>query len=325
MMKFPRRKFLYLTGAAAALPAMARIASALDYPTRPVHLLVGFATGGAMDINARLMGQRLSERLGQQFLIESRTGAGGNIATEAVVRASPDGYTLLTCGTANAVNASLYEKLDFNFIRDIAPVVGLVRLPLVLIVNPSLSTKTTAEFIAYAKANPGKLNFASSGNGTSEHLAGEQFKIMTGVEAIHVPYRGGAPALTALLGGQVQAFFVVASTALTGIKGGMRPLAVTTATRWAALPDVPTLGETVPGYEVSVWYGVGAPKDTPGQIIAKLNREINAGLADPIMRARLDELGSVPIAGSPAEFGKFLAAETEKWAKVIRFAGIKSE
>ena len=325
MMKFPRRKFLYLTGAAAALPAMARIASALDYPTRPVHLLVGFATGGAMDINARLMGQRLSERLGQQFLIESRTGAGGNIATEAVVRASPDGYTLLTCGTANAVNASLYEKLDFNFIRDIAPVVGLVRLPLVLIVNPSLSTKTTAEFIAYAKANPGKLNFASSGNGTSEHLAGEQFKIMTGVEAIHVPYRGGAPALTALLGGQVQAFFVVASTALTGIKGGMRPLAVTTATRWAALPDVPTLGETVPGYEVSVWYGIGAPKNTPRQIIEKLNTEINAALADPIMKARLAELGGIPIAGSPTDFGKLIADETDKWAKVIRMANIKPD
>ena len=324
-MKLARRRFLPLAAGVVALPAVSRIAMAQTYPARPVHLIVGFVAGGAMDINARLMGQWLSERLGQQFVIENRAGAGGNIAAEAVVRASPDGYMLLTCGTANAVNASLYERLDFNFIRDIAPVAGLVRLPLVLIVSPSVPTKTAAEFIAYAKANPGKLNFASSGNGTSEHLAGELFKIMTGAEMIHVPFRGGAPALTALLGGQVQAHFVVASTALAGIKAGMRPLAVTTATRWAALPDVPTLGETVPGYEVSVWYGVGAPKNTPREIIEKLNKEINAGLADPKVKAQLADLGGTPFAGSPADFGKFIADETETWGKVVRAANLKAE
>jgi tripartite-type tricarboxylate transporter receptor subunit TctC len=324
-MKLPRRKFLHLGAGAAVLPAVSRIANAQAYPSRPVHLIVGFAAGGAMDINARLMGQWLSERLGQQFAIENRTGAGGNIATEAVVRAPPDGYTLLTCGTANAVSASLYERLGFNFIRDVAPVAGLVHLPLVLIVNPSVPTKTAAEFIAYAKANPGKLNFASSGNGASEHLAVEQFKIMTGVDVTHVPYRGGAPALTALLGGQVQAQFAVGSTALAGIKAGMRPLAVTTATRWAALPDVPTLGETVPGYDVSVWYGVGAPKNTPSEIIEKLNKEINAGLADPKLKAQLSDLGGTPFTGSPGDFGKFIADETEKWAKVVKSANIKAE
>jgi tripartite-type tricarboxylate transporter receptor subunit TctC len=324
-MKLPRRTFLHLAAGAAALPAVSRIASADTYPSRPVHIIVGYAPGGAMDINARLMGQWLSERLGQQFVIENRTGAGGNIATEAVVRASPDGYTLLTCGTANAVNASLYEKLDFNFIRDIAPVAGLVRLPLVLIVNPSVPTKTIPEFIAYAKANPGKLNFASSGNGTSEHLAGELFKIMTGVDMIHVPYRGGAPALTALLGGQVQAHFVVATTSLAGIKAGMRPLAVTTATRWTGLPDVPTVGETVPGYEVSVWYGVGAPKNTSTEVIDKLNKEINAVLADPMMKAKLADLGAAPMPTTPTEFGKFIADETETWGKVVRAANLKAD
>ena len=324
-MKLPRREFLHLATGAAVLPTLSRIANAQAYPSRPVHLIVGFAAGGAMDINARLMGQWLSERLGQQFVIENRTGAGSNIATEAVVRASPDGYTLLTCGTANAVNSSLYERLDFNFIRDIAPVAGLVRLPLALIVNPSVPTKTAAEFIAYAKTNPGKLNFASAGIGTSEHLAGELFKMMTGVDMIHVPFRGGAPAMTALLGGQVQAYFVVASTALSGIKAGMRPLAVTTATRWAALPDVPTLGETVPGYEVSVWYGVGAPKNTPREIIEKLNKEINAGLADPKMKAKLSDLGGTPFAGSPGDFEKFIADESETWGKVVRAANLKAD
>ena len=323
MIKLPRRRFLHLATGVAALPAMSRMANAQTYPSRPVHLIVGFAAGGAMDVNARLMGQWLAERLGQQFAIENRTGAGGNIAAEAVVRASPDGYTLLICGTANAVNASLYEKLDFNFIRDIAPVAGLIRLPLVLIVHPSVPAKTAAEFIAYAKANPGKLNFASSGNGAAEHLALEQFKIMTGVEVIHVPFRGGAPALTALLGGQVQAQFAVGSTALAGIKAGMRPLAVTTATRWAALLDVPTLGETVPGYDVSVWYGVGAPKSTPREIIEKLNKEINAGLADPKLKAKLSDLGGTPFAGSPGDFGKLIADETEEWGKVIRVANLK--
>jgi tripartite-type tricarboxylate transporter receptor subunit TctC len=324
-MKLPRRRFLHLATGAAAFPAVLRTANAQAYPSRPVLLIVGFAAGGAADINTRLMGQWLSEHLGQQFVIENRTGAGNNIATEAVVRASPDGYTLLTCATANAVNASLYEKLDFNFIRDIAPVAGMVRLPLVLIVNPSVPTKTVPEFIAYAKANPGKLNFASAGNGTAEHLAGELFKIMTGVDMIHVPYRGGAPALTALLGGQVQAYFVVATTSLAGIKAGMRPLAVTTASSWTGLPDVPTLGETVPGYAVSVWYGIGAPKNTPTEIIDRLNKEINAGLADPKMTAQLSDLGGTPFAGSPGDFGKFIADETERWGKVVRAAKLKAD
>ena len=324
-MKLPRRQFLHLAAGAAALPAVSRIASAQTYPARPVRLIAGFAAGGAADVYTRIMGQWLAERLGQQFIIENRTGAGSNIATEAVVRASPDGYTLLTCTTANAINASLYEKLDFNFIRDIAPVAELVRSPLVLIVNPSVPSKTVPEFIAYAKANPGKLNFASAGNGTSEHLAGELFKMMTGADMVHVPFRGGAPAMTALLGGQVQTYFVVASTSLAGIKAGMRPLAVTTATRWAGLPDVPTLGETMPGYDVSVWYGVGAPKNTSGEIIEKLNKEINAGLADPKLKAQLSDLGGTPFAGSPGDFGKFIADETEKWGKVIRTAGLKAE
>ena len=324
-MKIPRRQFLHLAAGAAALPAVSRIANAQAYPSRPVHLLVGFAAGGAMDVNARLMGQWLAQRLGQQFAVENRTGAGGNIAAEAVVRAAPDGYTLLICGTANAVNASLYEKLDFNFIRDIAPVAGLVRLPLVLIVHPSVPAKTAAELITYARANPGKLNFGSSGTGASEHLALEQFKMMAGVNVIHVPFRGGAPALTALLGGQVQGQFAVGSTGLAGVKGGMRPLAVTTATRWAALPDVPTLGETVPGYDVSVWYGVGAPRNTPAEIIEKLNREINVGLADPKLKAQLSDLGGTPFMGSPGDFGKFIADEIGAWGKVIRTANIKAE
>src|SRR5580704_4346260 len=323
--ELPRRKFLHLAAGGAALPALSHIAAAQTYPARPVHLIVGFAAGGAADVYIRIMGQWLAERLGQQFVVENRTGAGSNIATEAVVRASPDGYTLLTCATANAINASLYEKLDFNFIRDIAPVAELVRSPLVLIVNPSVPTKTVPEFIAYAKATPGKLNFASAGNGTAEHLAGELFKMMTGVDMVHVPFRGGAPAMTALLGGQVQAYFVVASTSLAGIKAGMRPLAVTTATRWAGLPDVPTLGETMPGYDVSVWYGVGAPKNTPGEIIEKLNREINAGLADPKMKAQLSDLGGTPFAGSPGDFGKFIADETETWGKVVRAANLKAD
>jgi tripartite-type tricarboxylate transporter receptor subunit TctC len=324
-MKLPRRQILHLAAGAAALPALSQIAWAQTYPTRPVHLMVGFAAGGAADVYTRIMGQWLTECLGQQFIVENRVGAGSNIATEAVVRASPDGYMLLTCTTANAVNASLYEKLDFNLIRDIAPVAALVRSPLVLIVNPSVPTKTAAEFIAYAKANPGKLNFASAGIGTSEHLAGELFKMMTGVDMIHVPFRGGAPAMTALLGGQVQAYFVVASTALTGIKAGMRPLAVTTATRWAGLPDVPTLGETVPGYKVSVWYGIGAPKNTPSEIIEKLNKEIKAGLVDPKVKAQFSDLGGTPFAGSPGDFGKFVADETERWGNVVRAANLKAD
>ncbi|MGA7430502.1 MAG: tripartite tricarboxylate transporter substrate binding protein [Xanthobacteraceae bacterium] len=324
-MKLPRRKFLHLAAGAAALPIVSRSARAQTYPARPVHLIVGFAAGGAADVYTRITSQWLAERLGQQIVVENRTGAGSNIATEAVARASPDGYTLLTCTTANAVNASLYEKLDFDFIRDIAPVAELVRSPLVLIVHPSVPTKTVAEFIAYAKANPSKLNFASAGNGTSEHLAGELFKMMAGADMIHVPFRGGAPAMTALLSGQVQAYFVVASTSLAGIKAGMRPLAVTTATRWAGLPDVPTLGETLPGYEVSVWYGVGAPKNTPSGIIEKLNKEINAVLADPKMKAQLSDLGGTPFPGSPGVFGKFVAAETERWGKVVRAANLKAD
>ena len=324
-MKLPRRKFLHLAAGAAALPIVSRTARAQTYPARPVHLIVGFAAGGAADVYTRITSQWLAERLGQQIVVENRTGAGSNIATEAVARASPDGYTLLTCTTANAVNASLYEKLDFDFIRDIAPVAELVRSPLVLIVHPSVPTKTVAEFIAYAKANPSKLNFASAGNGTSEHLAGELFKMMAGADMIHVPFRGGAPAMTALLSGQVQAYFVVASTSLAGIKAGMRPLAVTTATRWAGLPDVPTLGETLPGYEVSVWYGVGAPKNTPSGIIEKLNKEINAVLADPKMKAQLSDLGGTPFPGSPGVFGKFVAAETERWGKVVRAANLKAD
>ena len=324
-MKLPRRKFLHLAAGAAALPIVSRTARAQTYPARPVHLIVGFAAGGAADVYTRITSQWLAERLGQQIVVENRTGAGSNIATEAVARASPDGYTLLTCTTANAVNASLYEKLDFDFIRDIAPVAELVRSPLVLIVHPSVPTKTVAEFIAYAKANPSKLNFASAGNGTSEHLAGELFKMMAGVDMIHVPFRGGAPAMTALLSGQVQAYFVVASTSLAGIKAGMRPLAVTTATRWAGLPDVPTLGETLPGYEVSVWYGVGAPKNTPSGIIEKLNKEINAVLADPKMKAQLSDLGGTPFPGSPGVFGKFVADETERWGKVVRAANLKAD
>ena len=324
-MTLSRRKLLCLAAGAAGLPANPRIAFALDYPTRPVRLLVGFAAGGAADVNARIMGQWLAERLGQPFAIENRTGAGSNIAAEAVVRASPDGYTLFTCATANAINASLYKKLNFNFVRDVAPVAELVRSPLVLIVNPSVPAGTVAEFIAYARANPGKLNFASAGIGTSEHLAGELFKMMTGADMIHLPYRGGALALTALLGGQAQAFFAVASTALAGAKAGMRPLAVTTAGRWTALPDVPAFGETLPGYEVSVWYGVVAPGSTPGEIIEKLNREINAGLADPKLKAQLSDLGGTPFPGSPGDFGNFLADETQRWGKVVRAADLKAD
>jgi tripartite-type tricarboxylate transporter receptor subunit TctC len=322
-MKLARRTFLHLTASAAVLPVMSPIAAEQTYPSRPVRILVGFAAGGAADANARIMGQWLAQRLGQQFVIENRTGAGSNIAAEAVVRASPDGYVLLTFATANAINASLYEKLSFDFARDIAPIAGLIRSPLVLIVNPSVPAMTVGELIAYAKANPGKLNFASAGPGSSEHLAGELFKMMAGVEMVHVPFRGGAPAMTALLGGQVQVYFVVASTALAGIKAGMRPLAVTTATRWAGLPEVPAAGDTVPGYDVSVWFGVGAPKDIPGEIVEKLNKEINAGLADPKIKAQLSDLGGTPMAGSPGEFGKFVTDEIDRWGKVVRAANLK--
>ena len=321
-----RRQFLHLAAGAAALPAVSRIARAQTYPTRPVRIIVGFPPGGAADIAARLMGQWLSERLGQPFVIENRPGAGSNIATEAVVRAPADGYTLLLVSTSNAINATLYDKLNFNFIRDIAPVAGIIRVPHVMEVNPSVPAKTVPEFIAYAKANPGKINMASAGIGAAPHVSGELFKMMTGVDMVHVPYRGAAPALTDLLGGQVQVMFDTMPSSIEYIRAGkLRALAVTTATRSEALPDIPTVGDFVPGYEASAWYGVGAPKNTPAEIVDKLNKEINAGLADPKMKARLADLGGTVLAGSPADFGKLIADETEKWAKVVKFAGIKPE
>jgi tripartite-type tricarboxylate transporter receptor subunit TctC len=325
-MKLPRRKFLHLTAGAAALPAVARLAHAQTYPSRPVRLIATTAAGGMQDTLARLMGQRLSERLGQQFVVENRPGGGTNIGTETVVRAPPDGYTLLLVSPSNASNATLYDKLNFNFIRDIAPVAGISREPGVMVLNPSVPAKTVPEFIAYAKANPGKINMASSGNGTGTHLSGELFKMMTGINMVHVPYRGGAPAVTDLLGGQVQVMFATPVTSIEYIRAGkLRALAVTTATRSEALPDIPTVGEFVPGYEASTWFGIGAPKNTPPEVIDKLNREINAALADSKMKARFADLGSEPLAGSPAGFGKLIAAETEKWGKVIRAANIKLE
>jgi tripartite-type tricarboxylate transporter receptor subunit TctC len=323
-MKLPRRQFLQLAGAAAVAPALPRIARAQTYPTRPVRLVVGFPPGGSTDTIARIIGQWLSERLGQPFIIENRPGAGSNIATEAVVRAPADGYTLLLVFSANAINATLYDKLNFNFIRDIAPVAPIVRFSNVMVVNPSVPAKTVPEFIAYAKANPGKLNMASGGNGTPAHVAVELFKMMTGVDIVHVPYRGAAPALTDLLGGQVQLMFPTVSGSIEYVRAGkLRALAVTTASRWEELPDLPTMGEFVPGYEASSWYGMGAPKNTPAEIIDKLNAEINAGLADPKMKARLADLGGTALVGSPAEFGKLIAEETEKWGKVIRVATLK--
>jgi tripartite-type tricarboxylate transporter receptor subunit TctC len=325
-MKLPRRKFLRLVAGAAALPAVSRIARAQAYPSRPVRWILSAPPGGALDIVARLMGQWLSERLGQPFVIENRTGGGGNIATEAVVRAPPDGYTLLMVTMVHAVNATLYDRLNFNFIRDIAPVAPISREPNVMVVNPSVPTKTVSEFIAYAKANPGKINMASSGNGTSPHMGGELFKAMTGVDVVHVPYRGGAPALTDLIGRQVQVMFAFISSSIEYIRAGkLRALAVTTTTRSPALPDVPVVGDFVPGYEASSWIGLGVPKNTPTEIVDKLNREINAGIADPKIRARLADLGSTVFPGSPADFGKHIADETEKWGKVIRAANLKPD
>jgi tripartite-type tricarboxylate transporter receptor subunit TctC len=323
-MELPRRNFLHLAAGAATLPAVSGIARAQGYPTRPVRWVVGLAAGGGADILARLMGQWLSERLGQQFVIENRPGAGTNIATETVVRASPDGYTLLMVLPPNAVNASLYEKLNFDFIRDIAPVAGIIRTPLVMEVNPSLPAKTVPEFIAYAKANPGRISMASAGNGTSGHVAGELFKMMADIDMVHVPYRGGAPAITELLGGQVQVLFDPINSSSEYIRAGkLRALAVTTANRSEAFPDIPTVGDFVPGYEASAFFGVGAPKNTPAEIIEKLNTQINAGLADPQLKARLADLGGAVLPGSPADFGKLIAEETAKWAKVVKFAGIK--
>jgi tripartite-type tricarboxylate transporter receptor subunit TctC len=321
-----RRQFLHLAAGAAALPAVSRIARAQAYPTRPVLIVVGLAPGGANDIVARLMGQWLSERLGQPFVIENRGGAGGNLATEAVVRAPPDGYTLLLCGSRDAISATLYDKLNFNFIRDIAPIAGIVRLPNLMMVNPSVPARTVPEFIAFAKANPGKINMASPGIGTTPHLAGELFNIMTGLNVVHVPYRGGVPALTDLISGQVQVMFLGPAASIEYIKSGrLRALAVTAATRWEGLPDLPTVVEFVPGYEAISWLGIGAPRGTSPEIIDKLNEAINAGLADPKLRARLADLGGTVLAGSAAEVGKLIAEETEKWAKVIRAANIKPE
>jgi tripartite-type tricarboxylate transporter receptor subunit TctC len=325
-MKLPRRKFLYLASSIAALPTLSRAAKAEGYPTRPVHLIVGFAPGGGNDITARLMGQWLSDQLGQPFIIENRPGAGTNIATEAVVNAAPDGYTLLFVAPSAAINATLYEKLNFNFIRDLAPIAGIMRIPNVMVVNPSVPAHTVPEFIAYAKANPGKVNVASPGVGTSVHLSGELFKMMTGVDMVHVAYKGSAPSLTDLIGGQVQVSFATMPASIEFIRAGkLRALAVTTATRSPALPEVPTVGEFVPGYEVSTWYGICARMGTPAEVIDKINKEINAGLADPTMKARLADLGGVTIAGSPGDFGKLIADETEKWGKVIRGANIKPD
>jgi tripartite-type tricarboxylate transporter receptor subunit TctC len=326
-MKLPRRQFLHLAAGAAALPAVSRIAWAQAYPSRPVRIIAPFAPGGPTDIIARLMGQWLSERLGQPFVIENRTGAGGNIGTEAVVRAPPDGYTLLMVGSdTGATNATLYDKLNFNFIRDIAPVAGIIVVPLIIVVNPAVPAKTIPEFIAYAKANPGKINMASGGVGSTPHVAGELFKMMAGVNLVHVPYRGGGPARTDLLGGQVQVMFPAPIETISYIKAGkLRALAVTTSTRWEGLPDIPTVSEFVPGYQASAWWGIGAPRNTPVEIIEKLNKEINAALADPKIKAQLADLGGTTLGGSPGDFGKLIADETEKWAKVIREANIKAE
>jgi len=321
-----RRNFLHLAAGAAALPVVSHVAWAQAYPTRPVRVIVPFAAAGSTDILARLIAQWLSERLGQQFIIENRPGAGTNIGTEAVVRAPADGYTVLLVGTPSAINATFYEKLSFNFLRDIAPVVGLIRVPNVMVVHPSFPATTIPELIAYAKANPGKVNHASPGAGSSTHMAGELFKAMTGVHMVHVPYRGNAPALTDLLAGQVQLGFDTMPSSIEYIRAGkLRALAVSTATRSEALPGVPTVSEFVPGYESSPYFGVGVPSNTPAEIVHKLNMEINAGLADPKLRARLVDLGGMMLAGSPADFRKLIVDETEKWAKVIKFAGIKPD
>jgi tripartite-type tricarboxylate transporter receptor subunit TctC len=325
-MKIRRRQFLHLAAGAAALPAASRVAIAQNYPTRSVRMIVGFAAGGAVDILGRLMGQWLSERLGQQFLVENRTGAGTNIATEAVVNAPADGYTLLLVTSSNAINATLYEKLNFDFLRDIAPVAGIMRLPNIMEITPSVPAKTLREFIAYAKANPGKINMASAGIGSTDHVTGELFKKMAGVDMVHVPYRGMAPALTDLLAGQVHVMFGGVTSSIEYVKAGkLRGLAVTTATRSEALPDLPTVGNFLPGFEASTWIGIGVPRNTPVDIVGKLNNEINAALVDPTIKARLAELGGAAVPGSAADFVTLIAAETEKWGKVVKFAGIKAD
>jgi tripartite-type tricarboxylate transporter receptor subunit TctC len=325
-MHLPRRRFLQLAAGAAALPTAARRARAQAYPARPVRIIVGYTAGGVSDILARLLGQRLSERLGQPFVVENRPGAGSNIATEAVVRARPDGYALLLVGVSNAINVTLYDSLSFNFIRDIAPVALIGHSPLVMEVNPSVPARTVPEFIAYAKANPGKINMASAGTGGASHLAGELFKMLAGVTMLHVPYHGAPPALADLLAGQVQIMFDNMASSIELIRGSrLRALAVTTAERSPVVPDIPTVADFVPGYEASGWNGFGAPRNTPAEIIDRLNREINAALADPRMRAQLAALGSATDAGSPADFGKLIAEDTEKWAKVVKATGARPE
>jgi len=322
-MNHVRRRFLYLASAAIAAPA---VAWSQTYPARPVHMVVGFAAGGGADIIARLIGQSLSERLGQQIVVDNRPGAGTNIATEVVVKAAPDGYTLLLANSPNAINTTLYDNLSFDFIRDIAPAAGIGRVPLVMVVNPSLPAKTVAEFIAYAKANPGKVNMGSGGNGAPDHMSGELFKAMAGVGILHVPYRGVAPAIADLLGGQVQVIFGTMQAVIAFIRSGkLRALAVTTATRSDELPDVPTIAEFVPGYEASQWYGIGAPRNTPPEVIERLNRETNAVLAEPRMKARLAELGASVLSGSPADFGKLIVDDTAKWAKVVKLSGARPD
>jgi tripartite-type tricarboxylate transporter receptor subunit TctC len=326
MMKLPRRRFLHLAAGAAALPAASLIARAQAYPSRPARIVVPFAAGGSTDINARLIGQWLSERLGQQFVIENRPGAGSNVGTEVVVNAPPDGYTLLLIGASSAINATLYDKLNFNFLRDITPVSGIMSIPFIMVINPSFPAKTVSEFIAYARANPGKVNMASGGAGTAGHMSGELFKMMAGVNMVHVPYRGEALALTDMLGGHVQAMFGTVPASIEHVRTGkLRPLAVTSARRSELLPDLPTVGDFVPGYETSAWQGVGAPKNTPAEIINGLNKEINAGLADPKIKARVADMGGTVLAGSPADFGKLIADETEKWGKVVKFSGAKPD
>jgi tripartite-type tricarboxylate transporter receptor subunit TctC len=325
-MKFPRRQFLHLAASAVAFPAVSRIASAQTYPTRPVRIIVGFAAGGTSDIVARVMGQWLSERLGQPFVIENRVGAASNIAAELVTRAAADGYTVLVFNVSAAINATLYEKLNFNFMRDIAPVAAIIRVPGVMVVHPSVPVKTVPEFITYAKAHPGNLSMASGGNGSPQHIYGELFKMMSGTNLVHVPYRGGAPALADALGGQVQVVFAPVPEAVEYIKAGrLRPLAVTTITRVEALPDIPTLSDFMPGYDASSWQGMGAPKNTPPELIAKLNAEINGALADPKIRERLAGLGGVVLGGSPDDFGKLIGDETEKWAKVVKYSGARED
>jgi tripartite-type tricarboxylate transporter receptor subunit TctC len=326
-MKLPhRRRFLHLAAGAAALPVLSRIARAQTYPMRPVRLIAPFPAGGVVDLYARLIGQWLSEHLGQSFIIENRAGAGGNVGTEAVVRAPPDGYTLVQLSSANAWSATLYDNLKFDFIRDIAPIASIYRAPAVLVIHPSFPVNSVSELIAYAKANPGKINMASAGVGSAQHVYGELFKMMAGVDMLHVPYRGGGPALADLVAGQVPLMFDTIATSVEHVRAGtLRPLAVTSAVRSEVLPDVPTVGDFVPGYEGVGWQGVGAPRNTPPEIVDLLNKEINAGLADPRMKARIADLGGTVFESSPADFGAFMAAYTEKWAKVIKFAGIKAE